>query len=736
MRQGMNGINVSAIAALLLFGLVLPCLTAAARDIVELKPAAFQPGDNSPAAATTPDGGIMLPLPFQPGIERFFWDVSIPPLQNAGASIVMEFACDDPGAIRALTLHLQDGDNWLSAAAVPQEDQTGMLIFNRADFSAESGAPLLHQARKMRLSFWQAAARPTVFHLHSLREEQAAIAIIRGGSKTAPGETALAIQCAERAARLFLRAGLPAAIVDDDFEALDLKNLRWIVLPYNPALDPQQIKLLEKFVKQHTGRIAVFYNSNRHLAELLNVKLMPYSSQPRPWTTVEFVKDSIQHLPDSMPHFTSHLLPAGGDGKSSCTTGYWLTTDGFRDTSLPAAVKSANGLWFSHIPPLATPSAVQWLAAQLAASDTDHLPTLERLTKEIRERESRARQLSGGQPAVSNEIRGVWSPAIPARQRESIMQKLSSNGINVVFEHVATAGMLRERPDGGISAAASGSRRMRLLLKNITEAAHRYEIELHAWVILFNAEGLPPAMLERLRTEDRLMMDQYGEILPWLCPSHPANRTMLRKKLTTLAATEVDGIHLDYIRYPGSRGCYSPASRRAFEQQHTLPVENWPADVIPGGKLADAYESFRRNEMTSFLRETVQHLRSNFPDLKISAAVFPTVESAAENSQDWPQWLQQNLLDFICPMIYTARTAQFQANCESAIKTANKPAHIVPGIGVTADESQLDALSVIEQINAARELNAGGFVLFQLDIELLDRILPVLSQRNSHNSVR
>ena len=71
-----------------------------------------------------------------------------------------------------------------------------------------------------------------------------------------------------------------------------------------------------------------------------------------------------------MPHITRHLLPVRANAKDAATLGRWLSPDGIPDHNLPAATASPRGLWFSHIPPLASPSAVQWLLASLAAVST------------------------------------------------------------------------------------------------------------------------------------------------------------------------------------------------------------------------------------------------------------------------------------------------------------------------------------------------------------------------------
>jgi len=52
--------------------------------------------------------------------------------------------------------------------------------------------------------------------------------------------------------------------------------------------------------------------------------------------------------------------------------------------------------------------------------------------------------------------------------------------------------------------------------------------------------------------------------------------------------------------------------------------------------------------------------------------------------------------------------------------------HMIPGIGVTAAESRLDAAQTIDQLRVVREEGCAGFALFDLNTYLEREILPVL----------
>lgn len=241
------------------------------------------------------------------------------------------------------------------------------------------------------------------------------IAILRGTELTAPGETAFAAQCADRARRLFERAGLSVVFVSDDVAQLDLRRYSLLVLPYNPALSARQTALLERFAKRR-GRLAVFYHSNARLAQRMGFKPLPAVTQSEPWHTVAFYTNAVAGLPSSMAHVAPHLLPVRANHKFACHLGRWVNPDGIPDHSLPACAVSPKGLWFSHVPPLASPAAARWLLAALAVSDpATYAAACDRRTEEAVRRDAQAAALLAGCPAPADEIRAVWTrPLSPA----------------------------------------------------------------------------------------------------------------------------------------------------------------------------------------------------------------------------------------------------------------------------------------------------------------------------------
>lgn len=698
-----------------LAGWLLCAAVTAAADLVALDPGEWVPGEATPPARSAPGGGVLLPLPFDApnAPDRVYWDIPIQRLDPGAAVLEVDLSCDDPAALRALSLHLHSGNGWLSAQQVPEAAGRQTLRFQRDDFTAEDGHPLWNQSTRLRLSLWNGAPRGATLILHSIRLQTPSIAILRGTELTAPGESDLAIRCAARALRLFGRAGLPATLLSDDFTALDLKPFHLLVLPYNPALAPPQLDLLERFV-QRGGRLAVFYNANNRLAQLLGFSPLPYSTQSENWTTVSFIPSAAHGLPASMSHLTQHLLPIRANSPDAITLGRWLTSDGIVDRSLPAAVVSPRGFWFSHLPPLASPSALQWLLASMAASNPDHRPALDRFLADAAQRDAQAAAQLGSAPAAPTEIRAVWTLPIPSRLREETLGTLSTLGINTVFENFVS-----------LADDLPNNRSLQKRISRAVAVARTHHLQWHVWVVCWSLDGAPSHRIAALRDKGILMQDVQGHDLPWLCPIKSA--PLLTDTLATLAHLGVDGIHLDYLRYPARDGCYCPLHRALAEKRFGAPIENWPDAVLPGRPRAAEYETSRRESLTATLAAAADLLHTTDPKIRLSVAVYPTPEAAAENGQDWPAWLRDGRVDFVSPMLYADDASRFADQLDRALAAAPAPSTLLPGIGTGADESQLDALAAAQQIVVTRQKKTAGYALFQLDSDLVTRILPILA---------
>jgi uncharacterized lipoprotein YddW (UPF0748 family) len=183
----------------------------------------------------------------------------------------------------------------------------------------------------------------------------------------------------------------------------------------------------------------------------------------------------------------------------------------------------------------------------------------------------------------------------------------------------------------------------------------------------------------------------------------------------------VDGVHLDYARYPSDRFDYSRgalgAFRSALRPQLTSAVrremdarEEDDALAYPDA-FEDAWKAFRIARMTSLVSRLRTTVKTTRPNALVTVATAPDIQDAREHRlQDWAGWLQAGLVDAVCPMAYTPEAAKFAEQIAAARDVKGGRA-VWAGIGAY----RLPPAQTIENIETARRLGTAGVVLFSYD---------------------
>lgn len=175
---------------------------------------------------------------------------------------------------------------------------------------------------------------------------------------------------------------------------------------------------------------------------------------------------------------------------------------------------------------------------------------------------------------------------------------------------------------------------------------------------------------------------------------------------------DVDGIHFDYIRYPGPSNCYCDPCRQRFEERAGVKVADWPRDVLREGPHYAAYQEFRRQNITRLVKAVSEEAHRLKPWIKVSAAVFQEWPAVRESiGQDWGHWVEQGYLDFVCPMNYTNANHSFRTHVQVQRDAVASRIPLYPGVGASAPGLPLD--QVLDQVGIARAEGADGFIVFQ-----------------------
>lgn len=183
----------------------------------------------------------------------------------------------------------------------------------------------------------------------------------------------------------------------------------------------------------------------------------------------------------------------------------------------------------------------------------------------------------------------------------------------------------------------------------------------------------------------------------------------------------VDGVHLDYIRYPQEDFDYGRDTLSAFRRT-LLPDLDQAARARYDDRLAadpliytrafpQRWKTFRAERLTALVTRLGDTIKRARPGAVISAAVVPDPSTAlSDRLQDWPGWVGRNLVDVICPMAYTTDAATFSAQIAAARQLAG--GHPVwAGIGAY----RLTPAQIAENVQEARRQGLEGIILFSYD---------------------
>ncbi len=226
----------------------------------------------------------------------------------------------------------------------------------------------------------------------------------------------------------------------------------------------------------------------------------------------------------------------------------------------------------------------------------------------------------------------------------------------------------------------------------------------------------------------------------YLAPHHPqVSRYLLSVFRELVAKYELDGIHLDYIRYHnGGYGRNKQAVASYLNKGGTLP-ENPASDLAPeyASRQAHAeWSDYRRQAITRFVRDVSMMLKDIRPECRLSAAVKPNLYQARNVFlQEWDVWLAAGYLDLAMPMNYTPDLREFAGNVD--IMYDHLPAkyrdNIIMGIA-TYNQPSLDAADKVtySSITRFRGISLFSYNSLQQNPRYIqpirDRIFPFISK--------
>ena len=265
-------------------------------------------------------------------------------------------------------------------------------------------------------------------------------------------------------------------------------------------------------------------------------------------------------------------------------------------------------------------------------------------------------------------------------------------------------------------------------LRFAIEECHKRGMELHAWIV-----AIPIGNARQVRTLGRNALNRKHPSLckqfkgSWyLDPGNPAVDDYLASIVREIVSGyDVDGIHLDYIRYP--------------EQGERFPDQ---ATYRKHGKRQDL-KQWRRNNITRIVRRIYAETKRLKPWVKVSSSPIGKYRDTGRYSsqgwnayeevyQDAQQWLREGIHDALFPMMY------FQGNHFYPFALdweENKNGRwIIPGLGIYflhPSELNWKLDEVVRQIYFIRTIGLDGQAYFRTRF-LLDNTKGIFNELKQH----
>jgi len=290
-----------------------------------------------------------------------------------------------------------------------------------------------------------------------------------------------------------------------------------------------------------------------------------------------------------------------------------------------------------------------------------------------------------------------------------LVDRLARGGVNLIFPcvkseiHFTTGRSLAYFATDLIDPAPLGD-----VLGPLCDRAHEHGIAVHPWLCMM-LEG--DSRFLRAHPDARCCaFDNLNQSapLPMACPASEDTKAFaLAIAREVVQHYPVDGLHLDFIRYPGLNTCSCPRCRE--DMRRALGAR--PEDIFSSGAARRWWLEHRGEQITSLV-ETVSAMAHD-AGKDISAAVFCDYPRALDEvGQDWVDWCRRGLVDVIVPMNYKAGLRDFMAAAAGHRALLGDDAVILEGIAKTTETVSLSPMELSRQVRAAVELGCAGACVF------------------------
>ncbi|MDR0543559.1 MAG: family 10 glycosylhydrolase [Dysgonamonadaceae bacterium] len=229
---------------------------------------------------------------------------------------------------------------------------------------------------------------------------------------------------------------------------------------------------------------------------------------------------------------------------------------------------------------------------------------------------------------------------------------------------------------------------------------HKRGLECHAWFVTY------PLMNGQTVKQHKNKVKRYGKEF-YMDPGDPETNTYLASLIDEMVSRyDIDGIHLDYIRYPDNAGDFPDQATYRLYGKGLLKSE------------------WRRENINRFVYQVYDAVKSRKPWVQVSSSVYGMYDrikgskrshaTAVGVYQDPEKWLRDGKQDFIVPMMYNSGDLFFPFIQDWRARSHGR--WIIPGLGVfriDEKEGNWKIGKIEEQIQSTRDNQMEGNAFYR-----------------------
>ena len=337
-------------------------------------------------------------------------------------------------------------------------------------------------------------------------------------------------------------------------------------------------------------------------------------------------------------------------------------------------------------------------------------------------------------PYKYGELKGIWLRPTEKNPQDIVktIQRVKNAGIDTIFLetyfHGKTIYPSQVMKDYGATEQYEHFKGFDPLAVWLKEA-HKRDIKVHIWFETFYAGNaninytphsiiaMHPEWGNRMRKDadalqpTRSQSEHNGYFLD---PANPLVQDFVMKLIKEVTTKyKVDGLNLDYIRYPqivsvteDTSWGYTEYARREFKALYNVD----PVDIRVSDPMWLTWSNYRRGKITQMVKKVHDYCKQR--NLYLTAVVFPNRLSALNTKmQDWKTWSDNHYVNGLTPLFLTCDSKTANSMMQDVLRaTSSAKTDIYAGLFVTFMGGAEEDL--IRQIHEARKLNTKGVIIF------------------------